>query len=93
MAYSFKDFETYHSLLGDIRWKAKTLQIKKRDNNKCLNCGSQSNLQVHHRQYHFIKSLNKFKNPWDYSAEILITLCKQCHDLGHKNFKVPTLTI
>jgi 5-methylcytosine-specific restriction endonuclease McrA len=93
MANNLKDFETYQSLLKDIRWKAKTLQIKDRDNNKCLNCGSHSNLQVHHRQYHFIKSLNKFKNPWDYSGEILITLCKQCHDSGHKNFKVPTLTI
>lgn len=89
----FTQFEAYQNLLGDVRWKAKTIQIKKRDKNSCRNCGDYKNLQVHHRQYHFVNSLKKFKNPWDYPNDILITLCKTCHDSGHKQFKVPTINI
>lgn len=83
----------YGTLLGDIRWKAKSIQIKSRDNHKCRNCGVAKNLQVHHRQYHFVKSLGDFKKPWDYSSDILITLCKECHDTGHLKYKVPTIKI
>lgn len=88
-----EQFEAYKRLLSDIRWKAKTLEIKENDKQQCRNCGSRSHLQVHHRQYHFVRSLNRFKHPWDYPRDILITLCKECHDLGHEKYKVPTLTI
>lgn len=83
----------YDQLLKDIRWKAKSNQIKNRDGKKCLNCGDNKFLQVHHRQYHFVKSIGDFKKPWDYPNDILITLCKACHDQGHKQFKVPTINI
>lgn len=83
----------YLKKLEDFRWKSKSLQIKKRDKFTCLNCGSKKNLNVHHRQYHFIKSLNQHKNPWDYPSDILITLCKDCHLTGHKYYKIPTIKI
>lgn len=83
----------YAELLMDVRWKAKSIQIKNRDGNKCKNCGTGGILHVHHRQYHFVKAFGDYKKPWDYSNDILITLCKACHDQGHKLFKVPTINI
>lgn len=83
----------YQEELKDVRWQSKSNQIKKRDGNKCLNCGSKSYLQVHHRQYHFILKLNAFKKPWDYPSDVLITLCQSCHFSGHKYYKIPTLKI
>ena len=80
-------------LLLDIRWKAKSNQIKDRDGKKCLNCGETKFLQVHHRQYHYVNSIRDYKKPWDYPHDVLITLCKACHDQGHKQFKVPTIKI
>ncbi len=83
----------YGDLLLDIRWKAKSNQIKDRDCKKCLNCGETKFLQVHHRQYHYVNALRDYKKPWDYPNDVLITLCKACHDQGHKQFKVPTIKI
>jgi 5-methylcytosine-specific restriction endonuclease McrA len=83
----------YGELLNDIRWKAKSNQIKKRDGNKCLNCGDSKRLQVHHRQYHYVISLRDYKKPWDYPHDVLITLCEPCHMEGHTNFKIPTIKI
>lgn len=83
----------YGDLLLDIRWKAKSNQIKDRDGKKCLNCGETKLLQVHHRQYHYVNALRDYKKPWDYPNDVLITLCKACHDQGHKQFKVPTIKI
>ena len=83
----------YGDLLNDIRWKAKSNQIKDRDGKKCLNCGNDKFLQVHHRQYHYVSSLRDFKKPWDYPLDLLITLCKECHIQGHKQFNVPTIKI
>ncbi len=39
-------------------------------------------LQVHHLAY------IEGRDPWDYSDEILITLCKECHTLLHKSFSI-----
>lgn len=83
----------YQELLKDIRWKSKAKEIRIRDKEKCRNCGSNNNLQVHHRQYHFISNLNDFKKPWDYPNQILVTLCKQCHTIGHKLYNIPTIKI
>ena len=84
---------SYGSLLFDPRWKAKRMEIIIRDNRCCVICKDTNELQVHHRQYQFIKSENAFKMPWDYPDDLLITLCKSCHQRGHSKFKVPTLTI
>lgn len=84
---------TYGSLLFDERWKKKRAEILLRDNHVCRVCGESSKLQVHHRQYHFIRSIKQFKPPWDYNLELLITLCESCHSRGHSKFKVPNIYI
>jgi hypothetical protein len=82
---------TYGPLLFDKRWIAKRTEILTRDNHRCVICGNGEKLQVHHRQYHFIKALKKFKPPWDYEDFLMISLCDSCHSRGHSKFKVPTL--
>jgi hypothetical protein len=84
---------SYAALLFDPRWKQKRAQILLRDANRCVICGSEQNLQVHHRQYHFIRKTNEYKPPWDYGDHLLISLCESCHGRGHSKFKVPTITI
>ncbi|WP_229747191.1 HNH endonuclease [Mucilaginibacter galii] len=84
---------TYGQLLFDERWRTKRLDILARDRNQCIICNNTQELQVHHRQYHYIKAESQFKPPWDYPENLLITLCKKCHNRGHNKFKVPTLSI
>ena len=81
---------TYGASLFDIRWQQKRKSILARDLNKCVICQEAKDLQVHHRQYHFINRLNRFKEPWDYANELLITLCSVCHKRGHRKYKIPT---
>jgi hypothetical protein len=83
----------YGIALFDPRWKARRQKVMVHDDNKCLLCGSTDNLQVHHRQYHFSKSLNVFRPPWDYSDKYLITLCDKCHRNGHRIYRVPVKTV
>ncbi|MFD0765265.1 HNH endonuclease [Mucilaginibacter lutimaris] len=84
---------TYGGLLFDPRWRARRAQILARDKDKCVVCSKGDELQVHHRQYHFIKKATCFKPPWDYEDHLLITLCKSCHHRGHSKFKVPIVNI
>ncbi len=84
---------TYGALLFRQEWKIKREEILKRDLNSCVICSESNSLQVHHRQYHFIVRENKFKLPWEYSDNLLITLCESCHKRGHSKFKVPTINI
>jgi hypothetical protein len=89
------DFEprhgTYGALLFDKRWIARRSEILQRDNHQCVICFSSEMLQVHHRQYHFVKALSQFKAPWEYEDYLLITLCEKCHSRGHSKFKVPNV--
>jgi len=67
---------TYSEKLKDPRWQKKRLEILNRDEWTCQQCFSTSEtsiLNVHHLRY--------FSNldPWDYDAEHLLTLCKECH--------------
>jgi hypothetical protein len=84
---------SYKALLFDSRWKNKRLDVLNRDQYKCVLCNSDSTLQVHHRQYHFVKETKEFKPPWDYENSLLITLCEKCHQKGHRQYKVPTIYI
>ena len=84
---------TYGALLFTPQWKARRLEILKRDNERCKICNSNNDLQVHHRQYHFMVTKNQFKLPWEYQDHLLITLCEGCHKRGHSKFKVPTINI
>jgi hypothetical protein len=89
------DFEprhgTYGALLFDKRWIQRRLQILERDNNKCVICQSTVALQIHHRQYHFVKALSQFKAPWEYEDYLLITLCERCHSKGHGKYRIPNV--
>lgn len=80
----------YGATLFDPRWKAKRKEILGRDGNRCTICKSDKKLQVHHRQYHFSRILNTFRDPWEYSHSLMITLCESCHQRGHRLYKVPT---
>lgn len=80
----------YGATLFDPRWKARRIEILERDGRKCKICNSSEKLQVHHRQYHFSRSLNRFKDPWEYSNNLMVTLCQSCHQKGHRIYKVPT---
>lgn len=82
---------TYGALLFDQRWKYKRQVILERDNNCCVICKQNQNLQVHHRQYHFDLKNGKFVAPWEYDNHLLITLCESCHKRGHDKYLVPVI--
>lgn len=84
---------TYGALLFHPKWRLRRKEILDRDNHACVICASQSNLEVHHRQYHFIINTKEFKPPWDYDDHLMITLCNRCHQRGHSKYKVPTINI
>lgn len=80
----------YAEKLFDPRWAQKRKEILKRDQYCCVICKVKSNkLQVHHKQYHFIKRLQKHVDPWDYAPKYLISLCESCHQRGHYHYDVP----
>ena len=64
---------TYSEKLKDPRWQVKRQEILELDKQKCRNCLSRDNLQVHHRAY------LSGAEPWQYPDEFLITLCENCH--------------
>lgn len=84
---------SYGNLLFDPRWKSKRNEILARDNGRCVICQGTQELQVHHRQYQYIKASKGFKVPWEYANHLLITLCRNCHQRGHSKFKVPILIV
>jgi 5-methylcytosine-specific restriction endonuclease McrA len=84
-----QNYGGYGGSLFDPRWRAKRQEVIERDNNRCANCGSVERLQVHHRQYHFSKCITSFRNPWEYSNKYMVTLCENCHQKGHRIYKVP----
>jgi hypothetical protein len=84
---------TYGALLFDKRWIERRKQILHRDEYSCVICQAKENLQIHHRQYHYIKALKQFKPPWDYEDKLMITLCDNCHTRGHNKFKIPSISI
>jgi hypothetical protein len=82
---------SYKGLLLHPKWKQRRQEILHRDNHSCVNCGGTNELQVHHRQYHFVLTLKQYKAPWDYPDRLMITLCITCHAQGHSKFKVPII--
>ena len=66
---------TYSEKLLDPRWQRKRLKIFERDNWACTCCNNkETQIQVHHVDY--IPGID----PWDYSDDMLVTLCKPCHN-------------
>ena len=73
----------YRKLLKNINWLNKRKVILDRDHHKCVLCGSDFNLNVHHSYY------TVGLNPWEYPDESLVTLCESCHLEYHKTHKIP----
>lgn len=80
--------KTYSEKLLNPKWQKKRLEILQRDNFTCKLCGDTENtLNVHHKYYDFNKQ------PWDYNDDVLITLCKDCHEYetDHIKFNIEVL--
>lgn len=92
-ALSVQTHGSYGGLLFHPKWKARRKEILLRDMHRCVHCRSSRELQVHHRQYHFLAGEQRFRLPWDYPDHLMITLCESCHSKGHSKYKVPTITI
>ena len=57
--------------------------------NKCEWCGSEENLQIHHKLYYkYPNGVKVF--PWRYSNELLMCLCDSCHKKYHQKYQVKT---
>lgn len=69
---------TYAEQLQQPQWKAKRLEILKRDGFKCVECGTDKRLHVHHKKY------LKGKSAWDVPNEYLVTLCEKHHADQHR---------
>jgi 5-methylcytosine-specific restriction endonuclease McrA len=66
----------YSDLLKDPRWQKKRLEILQRDNFTCQLCGdTEATLHIHHKGY------IAGNDPWDYSNDLLITFCEDCHEV------------
>lgn len=92
MNHSYQN-DSYRTKLFDRRWQTKRQEILDRDHNTCILCGETSHLVVHHKQYHFVTRLARFREPWEYDSRYLITLCKDCHEKGHNKFEVPIMKL
>lgn len=65
---------TYADKLKDPRWIAKRDPILQRDRFTCRDCGKGfRSLDVHHCYY-------EPGEPWDTDDELLLTLCRTCHN-------------
>lgn len=77
----------YELLLERPEWKAYRLAVLAERGEKCEWCGSDKNLNVHHKFY--LKYPNgKHILPWEYKTDALLVLCKDCHEKAHKKYKI-----
>jgi 5-methylcytosine-specific restriction endonuclease McrA len=66
--------KAYADKLKDPRWQRRRLQILQKSDFSCMKCDAEDQtLHVHHLIY------EKGKEPWEYSDELLVPLCDQCH--------------
>lgn len=71
----------YKDFLLTTYWKVISKEIKKNAQFRCIVCGKEGLLNVHHRTYeHHGEELK-------YIDKDLICLCENCHNLYHKNSK------
>lgn len=64
----------YLQYLKSDEWKAKRLEVLKRDNSKCQICSSSEQLDIHHKTY------ENFRNE---NLDDLQTVCRKCHKELH----------
>lgn len=67
--------EEYREFLKSEKWKQQRERVLNRDKKKCVICGSEENLIVHHMYY-----LPKVEDTPD---AYLVTMCKSCHNKEH----------
>lgn len=67
-------WDLYNEYLKSDEWDVIKLNVKERDGNKCVNCGSTINIHVHHFHY---------DNVGAEDMEDLITVCYECHKSIH----------
>lgn len=64
--------------LSKNEWKEKRKKILKRDRFKCAICGCDyKTLNIHHLKYFSDREY------WDYPNELLVTVCRDCHQKIH----------
>jgi len=72
---------TYFQKLQDPRWQKLRLQAMQAKDFTCEICGTKEiTLHVHHKEY------LKGHEPWEYHANQLSVVCKDCHEEQHDNF-------
>lgn len=74
----------YSEYLKHPKWIERTFDIKERDDFCCQHCHTYLHrlpkgcpLDVHHIQY------IPGRMPWEYTDDLLITLCRKCHSAVH----------
>lgn len=72
----------YNDYLLGPEWEEISNGIKKRDNYKCIRCGSPKSLQVHHLTYY-----GPGRTYRTVDANYLVTLCKSCHTAVHDEMR------
>lgn len=75
----------YKDQLKTSAWLRKKYEVMYRDNfvcSKCLADNFESQLEVHHISYF------KNKKAWEYPDYLLVTLCRDCHQLEHDKFNI-----
>lgn len=65
----------YAEYLKSAEWRKKRDEVLKKQNHKCIACGCEGNLHVHHHTYENLGN----EKPHD-----LFVLCKGCHLKVHK---------
>lgn len=69
----------YKEYIKSHYWQYIKYQVLIRDNYRCVMCGSENNLCVHHKTYDFVG---------DEHLDELVTLCRKCHYKIHKTNKI-----
>jgi 5-methylcytosine-specific restriction endonuclease McrA len=77
MSFNSYNKFVYNQYLLSPEWKRLQLQALQRANHKCEKCGSDLNLQCHHKN---------FKNLYKETLDDLIVLCDQCYGKNTVNF-------
>ena len=77
----------YKEHLRSNYWNTVKTKVKLRDNFTCCDCGSRSNLAVHHITYQ-VYGFSIVGSELQY-LEWLVLLCEKCHHKIHKDKKHP----
>jgi len=73
----------YKDQIKSPKWQKRRLEILKRDEFTCQECGNKDQtLHVHHKHY------NKGAKIWEYEGWELTTLCDDCHSKTHNKIEI-----